>query len=786
MVKAQIVTVKDKNTGLPLYEVAFIKYKPKVFSVTNKNGQTDLSGFKGADRIEVIVTGYNKIVTSYDSLSTINFNLMLSPLAFSSDAVVVSSSRFAQNAKDIPVKITSISSREVQLNATQTAADLLGSSGEVFIQKSQLGGGSPMIRGFSTNRLLYSIDGVRMNTAIFRSGNLQNVISLDPFSIENSEILFGPGSVIYGSDAIGGVMSFRTLKPKLSLSKHLEISGSALTRISTANNELSAHFDLNMGWEKWASVTSLSSTKYGDLQMGSNGPEDYLRPYYVERVDQKDVVIDNPNPKLQTPTGYEQINVMQKVRFKPYQNWNFEYAFHFSETSDYARYDRHIRTKDGLPRYGEWSYGPQKWMMNLLSISNQSKGELFDDLSIKLAHQFFRESRISRDFNSDNRETRVERVQAYSANFDFEKSVGMKNEFFYGAEVVLNQVNSSAFTTDIMSGHKSPGAPRYPLADWFSYAAYVTNQYRLNENILFQGGLRYNQYGLDAEFNTDFYPLPFSSASTNKGALTGSFGTVYYPNEKWTIAANLATGFRSPNVDDMGKIFDSAPGLVVVPNVDLTGEYAYNADLSIAKIFGSRLKADLTLYYTYLNNAMVLRDFTINGLDSILYDGELSQVQSVQNAASSNIYGVQAGLDLRLGAGFSVVSKINYQEGEEETDDGTLSPARHAAPLFGSTKIIYKSGKLAFNIDATYVGERRFEDMPLTEINKPLLYALDENGNPYSPAWYTLNFKIMYDINDYIMINAGLENITDQRYRSYSSGIAGPGRNFLLSVKTNF
>ncbi len=784
--KAQVVTVKDARTEAPLQDVAFIKYKPKAFSVTNKNGQTDLSAFKQADRIEVIVMGYKKLITSYDSLVSIQFDLKLSPLAFSSDEVVVSSSRFAQNAKDIPFKITTISARDAQLSNPQTAADLLNSSGDVFVQKSQMGGGSPMIRGFSTNRLLYSVDGVRMNTAIFRSGNLQNVISLDPFAISTSEVLFGPGSVIYGSDAIGGVMSFRTLSPELSLTGEAEISGSALTRLSTANNELSAHFDVNIGWEKWASVTSFSSTKYGDLRMGSNGPDDYLRPFYVERIDENDVVIANPNPEIQSPTGYSQTNMMQKVRFKPKANWNFEYAFHYSETSDYARYDRHIRSKDGLPRYGEWYYGPQKWMMNLLSVSNQGHGKLYDDLSIKLAHQFFKESRVSRDFNASNRESRIERVNAYSANFDFEKSAGIRNELFYGIEVVFNAVNSTAFDTDILTSLNSAASPRYPLANWSSYAAYITNQYKANEKLLFQGGIRYNQYALNAEFNTEFYPLPFTETNTSNGALTGSLGTVYHPTPKWTMSANLATGFRSPNVDDMGKIFDSAPGLVVVPNDDLEAEYAYNADLSIAKVFGSRLKVDFTSYYTLLNNAMVRRDFTLNGLDSIVYAGELSQVQAIQNAAASNIYGVQAGFDLRLGAGFSIVSKINYQKGEEETNEGVLSPARHAAPAFGSTKLIYKSGKLLLDLNAIYVGERSFEEMPISEIDKPYLYAADENGNPYAPAWYTINFKAMYTINDQFTVNAGLENITDQRYRSYSSGIAGPGRNFIMSLKANF
>ncbi|HMR57759.1 MAG TPA: TonB-dependent receptor plug domain-containing protein, partial [Cyclobacteriaceae bacterium] len=113
------------------------------------------------------------------------------------DEVVVSVNRWEQNQREISTRVTKISPALIQLQNPQTSADMLGLSNQVFIQKSQLGGGSPMIRGFATNRVLLVIDGVRMNNAIFRSGNLQNVISLDANAIQNTEVVFGPGSVVY-------------------------------------------------------------------------------------------------------------------------------------------------------------------------------------------------------------------------------------------------------------------------------------------------------------------------------------------------------------------------------------------------------------------------------------------------------------------------------------------------------------------------------------------------------------------------------------------------------------
>jgi hemoglobin/transferrin/lactoferrin receptor protein len=293
---------------------------------------------------------------------------------------------------------------------------------------------------------------------------------------------------------------------------------------------------------------------------------------------------------------------------------------------------------------------------------------------------------------------------------------------------------------------------------------------------------------LESDFssNANFYPLPFTTAEIDNGALTGSLGVVYKPTESWVIKSNVGTAFRAPNVDDIGKVFDSEVGTVVVPNPDLEAEYAFSFDFGIAKGFSDLLKLDLTGYYTVLNNAMVRRDFQISGQDSIVYDGTLSQVQALQNAAVANVYGIQAGAELNLPAGFTFLADVNYQVGEEELDDGTTSPSRHAAPLFGVSRIKYQNSTLTLEFNATYQGEKSHEDLAVSEQGKSEIYALDKNDNTYSPAWYSLNFKSMYQFTETFSVSAGVENITDQRYRPYSSGLSGPGRNFILSLRAEF
>ena len=243
--QAQTLTVTDNSTGLPIEFATIYDEDNEISAITNILGQAEVSKFSESKKISIRYIGYRQKNYSFKELEELKFMVVLSPSDIALNEVVVSASHWKQETREVPLKVTSINPENIQLQNPQTAADLLTVSGEVFVQKSQLGGGSPMIRGFATNRVLIAVDGVRMNTAIFRSGNVHNVISLDPFSIQNTEIIFGPGSVIYGSDAIGGVMSFYTAKPIFSTNDNLYARGNSTARASSANNERTVHVDVN-------------------------------------------------------------------------------------------------------------------------------------------------------------------------------------------------------------------------------------------------------------------------------------------------------------------------------------------------------------------------------------------------------------------------------------------------------------------------------------------------------------------------------------------------------------
>jgi len=784
--RAQEFRVLDSENQQPISGVQIFDKKSKASTSTTEMGTASIAVFQGKNPLTFSRLGYKSKTLSWEQLEAVNYLIYLESSSLTLATTVISASRWNQNEADVSGKVRQLDSEWLDLRNPMTTADWLGSSGEVFVQKSQLGGGSPMIRGFSANRLLYSIDGVRMNTAIFRSGNLQQVISIDPFSLQNTEILFGPGAVMYGSDAIGGVMVFETLRPD---HENQQLKGNVVSRYSSAYSEKTFHGDFTYGKGKWGFVTSASYFDFGDLTMGKNKEQaSYLRSSYVKRINGIDQEITNPNPRKQVGSGYQQVNLMQKISFKASENSTIDYGFHYSSTSDVPRYDRLIEKSNGKLRFARWDYGPQRWMMQQLNWKTTKPTKIYEQAKITAAFQFFEENRIERRVGNATQFERIEKVDAYSLNADFIKTLFKSHFFNYGFEAVINNVNSKGESINISNQQEAPASARYPNSTWTSWAIYANYVAPLSTKWKMQSALRYNINNMETDFsnNLKFYPLPVLQFKDTYQSITGNLGFVYQLDPSFSISPQVATGFRAPNVDDMGKIFDSQPGSLLVPNPQLQPEYAYNAELNLNKVFFGTLKLDVTGYYTRLEQAMVRRPTTLNDQTELLYSGQMSKLFSIQNAAFAEVKGIQAGMELALSSRLLLSSNYNWQKGVEELDNTITNPSRHAAPAFGASKLRYHSKKVTLELSSQYSAAMPYEKMPQEEIGKPAIYATDANGKPYSPSWMIFNFASRIPISPKIQLNAGVENLLDLQYRGYSSGIVSPGRNFQLSLRGTF
>jgi len=773
--KSQKITIIDKDTQKPIDNVyIFCNVKSVISDV---NGMFNLSEFKECNKLNFQHPAYTSYSIYFSDLTN-KKKILLAKKLHSIDEITISVNKWKQKRTDVPVNLINIDTDNIEFNNPQTSADLLSKSNKIFIQKSQLGGGSPMIRGFAANRVLLVIDGIRLNNGIFRSGNLQNIISIDPNSISKAEVILGPGSVIYGSDAIGGVMNFHTLAAKLHKEKSNIFSGKYTSRFSSANKEITNNIQYNIACKKLAYTGSITYSDFSDLKMGKHGPIEYYRREYVDTNNEEDIIHINNKARTQKFSSYSQFNILQKLRYKANLNSDIYYSFIYSKTSDVPRYDRLTQYKDEKLKYAEWYYGPQEWKLHSLTYKFKNNNFFFDNIQSTFAYQNYRESRNDRKLYSETLRSRSEEVDILSLNIDLKKFISKRSTLFYGSEWTNNIVHSKGYKKNIKEDITTKIASRYPNNSKYSSAAvYAKQNYKLSQKFVFTTGARYSQVWIKANISDMFYDFPFEEINLNTNALSGSIGTVYNSFSKWVLKLNLTTGFRAPNIDDISKVFDSEQGKVVVPNKNLKSEYAYNFEFSAERTFFNKLYVETNIFYTILDNAMKREDYSYNGNTSMMYDGEISTIQAIVNSDKAKIYGISLNMILKLHKHLELEANINYTKGKYKDK----SPVRHVPPLFANISIDYKYKKLRLHLNSIYNGDISNKRLALSEQGKAYMYAKDKQGKPYSPSWTCLDFKSYYKLNSY-SINFAVENIFDKLYRPYSSGICAPARNIIIGI----
>lgn len=777
---AQDITVVDEK-GRGIQDV-IVSSSNGLDAFSDVNGIVSLDGFVDSALLTIQHHKYFPVnITKANALQLTGRSVTLKPSQKTLPAITIGTP-LELDPDELPLNMIRLDPEKYKLQPVQTTADMLAASGSVFVQKSQYGGGSPMIRGFSANRILIVVDGVRMNNAIFRGGNLQNIISIDAFSIDEGEVILGPGSMLYGSDALGGVIDFHSIEPKYFDEDSSLVSGNAVFRTGSASLEKTIHANLNYHGKRFSFVSSFTTSDYGDLRMGSNGPDDYLRKEYVARINGVDSIVANQNGLIQVGSGYKQMNALNKIRFRPSENWDVSYAFHWSETTDIPRYDRLIQYRNGSLRYGDWYYGPQKWQLHSVNIIHEQKHKLLDRMKVNFGFQKSEESRNDRSFGSITRRERTERVTGTNLGINLEKTLKDSSNFYYGVDFVLNTIRSLGWSVNMLNGETTEIASRYPdNSRWESNSAYISYKRKIGHKVNWLSGLRYNRIFTDVVFDTTFFQFPVNRVRESVGALSGSTGIAWRLSRLWRFNANVSTGFRAPNIDDLAKVFDSEPGNVLVPNENLEPEYAYTGDMGITYTDKKSATFEASMFYTILDNAMVRGDFLFNGQDSILYDGQLSKVEALVNTEQATIYGLSVAGKWNFINYFWFKGSCSYQAGS--TSGG--EPLRHVAPLFMNAHISYELPKWKLDFYTLFNAGRKFEDLASDEQSKPHLYAQDSNGNPHLPSWYTINLSGSYSYHG-ISVVLGLENILDNRYRSYSSGITAPGRNIFASLAYKF
>lgn len=698
--------------------------------------------------------------------------------------VIVYANKFPERSRHIAQFVTQIR-KPYALNLQPNAADVLINDGNVFVQKSQQGGGSPVIRGFEASRVLLMVDGVRMNTAIFRTGHVQNILTVDNMILDRMEVLYGPSSTLYGSDALGGVVNMTTINPKLSGQNKTMISGSATARYASANDEQRINAIINAGGKQWALLTSITYGEFGDMVQGDNrraAYPDFGKQYtIVKRFGDRDSLLANPDPNKQVSSGYKQFDVLQKFLYQPKENIQHILNLQFSSTNDIPRYDRLTDTAGGKPVFAEWYYGPSIRNMVAYHFTANKLNGFFTDIKITANYQDVRESRITRRLNSSNKDFRWERVDVFGINADL-KHYSEKNELHIGADSYTNFVTSTAERRNISTGAPSRISTRYSdgptRMSW--NAVYAQHTYKISKAFTLNEGIRLNHVALNAVFaDTALTKFPFTAVKQDNFAVTGNIGLIYGNDKGTRVALVFSSGFRNPNVDDLSKVFDSRTGIVVVPNPGLKPEYTYNGEINFNHN-GSNWTVGGSLFTSKFTNAIVVGPFKFNGQDSIIYDGVMSRVLAAQNQANANLFGLSINASWTFAKNTTIDGVFTYTKGDY-SNAGETVPLDHVPPSYGRYGIRHTEKKWQAEFYSLFNGWKRIEDYsPSGEDNAQ--YATVDG----MPAWMTFNLRAAVNITNTVMLQLLAENITDLNYRYFSSGFSAAGRNIVMSLKVGF
>ena len=596
------------------------------------------------------------------------------------------------------------------------------------------------------------------------------------------------------------------------------MNSSLYSRVGSVNNEFTTNIATELSFQKWASYTSVSYSTFGDLKMGANrrhGYDDWGKVFEYSNNSEEianSTPITNTSPELQKNTGYAQVDVLQKIYLPVSNDMELMFNFQYSESSDIPRFDKLTeKTNTGDLKFAEWLYGPQKRMLFSTQLKLEEVHDWIDNGAVTLAFQDIGESRIQRRFNTiDERSYRNENVDVYSLNGDF--SVGLTKDksrnLSYGFEIVYNKVHSNSYgeyliidpNTDRITGVSGNFAvqSRYPDggSDYFTQAVYAEYRQDLNEKNTLNTGLRFTGTQLNATWiDESFIQLPDSKISLKNSALTATIGHVYKPTKSYKISAVFSSGFRSPNIDDVGKVREKG-GNITVPNIYLKPEFAYNSEIGVQRYFNNKMfTVGLNVYYTLLDNYIIRAPYDIHnhteGESTVTYEGETGRVLANVNRDKAYVTGGSFSFRGEFSERWLSRGSITFTEGKTYDTKEYMSSI---PPLFGNLGLIYRTHKLELDLNFEFNAEKPAEKYNTSEgiDNIEQSPVRDENASEEvdkyagTPSWEIFNFSATYDVSPSVELQFKTSNIFDRHYKEFASGISAPGRNFSAAINYLF
>ena len=639
------------------------------------------------------------------------------------EEVIVSSQRISEKNLKTAASITVLSSKNLRNNQVRTTPEALMNVTGVFVQKSSHGAGSTFVRGLTGNQTLILIDGIRLNNSTFRYGPNQYLNTIDPFSLDRIEVLRGSGSVAYGSDALGGTVQLFTSNPEFTSKS--TFNANALTRFASSDMEKTFHSDFAFGSKNVALKTGLSIRDFGDIVGGDTTGR-------------------------QSPSGYKELAFDFKGKFKISENWETTISHQSVQQKNIPLF---YRIK--LENFAINEFNPQKRGLSYFQINGKTDKELLKSISLTASLQNTFEQRNSRRNGSDVLRIETDKVETLGLTFNLISSISNGWTASSGLEFYQDIINSSRIDQNSKTNLTTKSRGLYPDNSKFqSYAIYSLHQIQ-------KGNWQLNFGGRLNGFNIKITDDNLGTVKVEPKALVGNLALAYGISKNSSLYATYSTGFRSPNIDDMGTL-----GIVdfryELPTYNLKPEKSYNFELGY-KLRKERFATSLAIFNTNLEDLITRIKVENQQINAI-------NVYRKENVEKAFIRGFEAEIEYLISNPLKVFGNVSYTFGDNITKN---EPIRRIPPVNGKFGIEYRKNNFFVRPEIWFASAQT----RLAQGDKDDIRI----GKEGTKGWMTTNIFSGFDKKHY-SINLSLQNLFNTDYRTHGSGINGFGRSAWITL----
>lgn len=667
--------------------------------------------------------GFLCIVKPVFSQNNLTSSVPDSLISLDLNEVIFTGKKLKSNVFNTAESISILHSKALSLNSQRNTPELLNEAPGVFIQKTNHGGGSAFLRGLTGNQVLYLIDGIRINNAITRYGPNQYLNTIDRFSLERIEIVRGSGSVLFGSDAIGGVINMLSINPDVNQQKKL--SGKISTRIGSNHLEESLHGRISYQNKGSWLTSGITTRSFGDL-------------------------IGGKNTKLQHPSGYDEFCYDVKTNIQMNKRHTIQGLFQYVHQKDVPVYHKYI-----LENFALNKMDPQKRNLAYVGYTYTPEKGFIQNIKFTPNFQQVTESRWSKKNNSNLTTIENDTVEIFGVLTELNtlKNIGdWKWSGSHGFDLYHDKVNSNRVQ---IYDYNTPIYKRglYPDdATQISYA-FFTNQH-----------IEKNKFQVTLGNRIQFLSLqiPIDNGQMINIQPKAWVGNLYVAQSilpKLKLIYGLNTGFRAPNIDDLGSL-----GIVdfryEIPNYELRPEKSAQIQIGY-KWNGSKFNMETYTYYNCLKDIVVRNK---KGNETI--DGYPVYIK--ENAENGYIMGVETNFQYILSRYLQMTGSLTYTYGQNTSKK---EPIRRIPPLFGYVNIQYQKEKYWAKLFFQLAGKQ--QRLAAGDISDNRI------GRLGTPGWSVINISNGFNFKK-MDINLTLQNVLDKDYKFHGSGINGVGRSLIL------